>query len=266
MLPELVRATRPADANTPQFIKDWVLWGVGPRGGQSLIMAARARAALDGRPEVGIEDIRAMASAVLRHRMVLNYTAESLGQTTETVVKRLVETLPLHEAARMSGLGWKRCFDKQGQTAVNQMRTSTFERSTSNSRLKEEKFTLSSWFRMLNVGRSKVERSPNDRSEKTMSPLDPKILARITPLGLRAQKVVEGSISGLHRSPLHGVSVEFADYREYSPGDDLKRIDWKAYARSNKFQIKRYEEESNLRATIVLDASASMRYGNGDGS
>jgi uncharacterized protein (DUF58 family) len=96
-----------------------------------------------------------------------------------------------------------------------------------------------------------------------MSPLDPKILARITPLGLRAQKVVEGSISGLHRSPLHGVSVEFADYREYSPGDDLKRIDWKAYARSNKFQIKRYEEESNLRATIVLDASASMRYGNG---
>ena len=101
-----------------------------------------------------------------------------------------------------------------------------------------------------------------------MSHLDPKILARITPLGLRAQKVVEGSISGLHRSPLHGVSVEFADYREYKPGDDLKRIDWRAYARSNKFQIKRYEEESNLRATIVLDASASMRYGNakGDGA
>src|SRR5580704_17619856 len=96
-----------------------------------------------------------------------------------------------------------------------------------------------------------------------MSPLDPKILSRIIPLGFRAQKVVEGSISGLHRSPLHGVSVEFADYREYTPGDDLKRIDWRAYARSNKFQIKRYEEESNLRATIVLDVSASMRYGNG---
>jgi len=95
----LVRATRPAEPNTPQFIKDWVLWGVGPRGGQSLIMAARARAALDGRPEVGIEDIRAMAAAVLRHRMVLNYTAESIGQTTETVVKRLVETLPLHAGA-----------------------------------------------------------------------------------------------------------------------------------------------------------------------
>ncbi len=69
-----------------------------------------------------------------------------------------------------------------------------------------------------------------------------------------------GSISGLHRSPLHGLSVEFADYREYTPGDDLKRIDWRAYARSNKFQIKRYEEESNLRCSILLDASASMRY------
>ena len=97
----LVRATRPADPKTPQFIRDWVQWGVGPRGGQSLIMASRARAALDGRPEVGIDDIRAMASAVLRHRMVLNYTAESIGQTTETVVRRLVDTLPLHESAPM---------------------------------------------------------------------------------------------------------------------------------------------------------------------
>jgi uncharacterized protein (DUF58 family) len=91
--------------------------------------------------------------------------------------------------------------------------------------------------------------------------LDPEILARITRLGYYAQKVVEGSVSGLHRSPLHGLSVEFADYREYAPGDDLKRIDWRAYGRSNKFQIKRYEEESNVRATLLLDASASMKYG-----
>src|SRR5215472_10680910 len=93
------------------------------------------------------------------------------------------------------------------------------------------------------------------------SPLDPKILSRIMPLGFRAQRIVEGSISGLHRSPLHGVSVEFANYREYTPGDDLKRLDWRAYARSNRFHIKQYEEESDLRATIILDASASMRYG-----
>src|SRR5205809_6977827 len=90
--------------------------------------------------------------------------------------------------------------------------------------------------------------------------LVPEILARIARLGLRAQRVVEGTISGLHRSPLHGLSVEFADYREYSPGDDLKRLDWRAYARSQRYVVKRFEEESNLRATIVLDASASMRY------
>src|SRR6266404_5113303 len=91
--------------------------------------------------------------------------------------------------------------------------------------------------------------------------LDPTILARITALGLRAQRVMEGTISGLHRSPLHGVSVEFADYREYTPGDDLKRLDWRAFARSNRYYIKRYEEETNFRATLLLDASASMRYG-----
>jgi uncharacterized protein (DUF58 family) len=91
--------------------------------------------------------------------------------------------------------------------------------------------------------------------------LKPEVLAQISRLGLRAQRVVEGTISGLHRSPLHGVSVEFAEYREYAPGDDLKRLDWRAYARANRYFIKRYEEESNLRCTIVLDASASMKYG-----
>src|SRR4051812_1134629 len=90
--------------------------------------------------------------------------------------------------------------------------------------------------------------------------LVPEILARIARLGLRAQRVVEGTISGLHRSPLHGLSVEFADYREYAPGDDLKRLDWRAYARSERYVVKRFEEESNLRATILLDASRSMKY------
>src|SRR6516225_455097 len=93
--------------------------------------------------------------------------------------------------------------------------------------------------------------------------LQPEILARIVPLGLRAQRVVEGTMSGLHRSPLHGMSVEFAEYREYAPGDDLKRLDWRAYARSNRYFIKRYEEESNLRCTLLVDASASMRYRSG---
>ncbi len=102
---------------------------------------------------------------------------------------------------------------------------------------------------------------PSTMIPKTL--LDPEVLSRITSLGLRAQRVMEGTISGLHRSPLHGVSVEFADYREYSPGDDLKRLDWKAYARSDRFYIKRFEEDTNLRGTILLDASSSMKYGRG---
>ncbi|MEM9415228.1 MAG: DUF58 domain-containing protein [Planctomycetota bacterium] len=90
--------------------------------------------------------------------------------------------------------------------------------------------------------------------------LDPDILARITPLGLKAARVVEGSITGMHRSPMHGVSPEFAEHREYSPGDDVKNLDWKVWAKSDRYVIKRYEEESNLRCTVMLDCSRSMQY------
>ncbi len=92
---------------------------------------------------------------------------------------------------------------------------------------------------------------------------DPEVLSRIAGLSLRARHVVEGTISGLHRSPFHGFNVEFAEYREYSPGDDLRRLDWRVLGRTDRFYVKQYEEESNLRATIVLDCSASMRYGSG---
>ena len=76
---------------------------------------------------------------------------------------------------------------------------------------------------------------------------------------VRARQVVEGAISGLHRSPFHGFNVEFAEYREYSPGDDLRRLDSARCSGRDRHYIKQYEEESNLRATVVLDASASMR-------
>jgi uncharacterized protein (DUF58 family) len=90
---------------------------------------------------------------------------------------------------------------------------------------------------------------------------DPEVLSKIGGLGLRARKVVEGTISGLHRSPFHGFNVEFAAYREYSPGDDLRRLDWRVLGRTDRHYIKEYEEDTNLRATLVVDASASMRYG-----
>src|SRR5487761_1188288 len=76
---------------------------------------------------------------------------------------------------------------------------------------------------------------------------DPEVLARIAGLGLRARREVEGTISGLHRSPFHGFNVEFAEYREYSPGDDLRRLDWRVFGRTDRYYIKQFEEESNLR-------------------
>jgi uncharacterized protein (DUF58 family) len=91
--------------------------------------------------------------------------------------------------------------------------------------------------------------------------LKPEVIARLAAVGLHSHTAVEGTVSGLHRSPLKGVSPEFDDYREYSFGDDLKNLDWRAYARSDRFYIKRYEEESNLRAWFLVDASASMKYG-----
>ncbi len=90
--------------------------------------------------------------------------------------------------------------------------------------------------------------------------LDPKALSRLANIKLIARTVVEGFISGLHQSPFHGFSVEFAEYREYTPGDDLKHFDWRAFARCDKHLIKQYQEETNLRATILLDCSRSMAY------
>jgi uncharacterized protein (DUF58 family) len=93
--------------------------------------------------------------------------------------------------------------------------------------------------------------------------LDPKVLSKITRLDLQARLVVEGFISGLHRSPFHGLSVEFASHREYAPGDDIKHIDWKVLGRTDRYYIKQYEEETNLKATFLLDGSESMLYGSG---
>jgi len=93
--------------------------------------------------------------------------------------------------------------------------------------------------------------------------LDPKVLAGLDNLELRARVAVEGFLSGLHKSPNRGFSVEFNDYRNYYRGDDMRHVDWKLYARSEKFYIKQYEDETNVRCYIVLDTSASMDYSSG---
>jgi uncharacterized protein (DUF58 family) len=86
--------------------------------------------------------------------------------------------------------------------------------------------------------------------------------ARMGKLQFTARQVVEGVITGMHKSPHRGFSVEFSEHREYVPGDELRHLDWQAYARSDRYYIKLYEQETNLRATLVLDTSGSMRFGN----
>jgi len=93
--------------------------------------------------------------------------------------------------------------------------------------------------------------------------LDPSVLAGLSNLELRARVVVEGFLSGLHKSPNRGFSVEFNDYRHYQRGDDMRHVDWKLYARSDKLYIKQYEDETNVRCVILLDTSASMAYSSG---
>lgn len=98
-------------------------------------------------------------------------------------------------------------------------------------------------------------------AETTDNSLDAGIISRVSKIDLRARMVVEGYVSGLHKSPFKGFSVEFAEHREYVPGDDLRYLDWKVFGKSDRYYIKQYEEETNLRTEILLDASESMNYG-----
>jgi len=93
--------------------------------------------------------------------------------------------------------------------------------------------------------------------------LNPEIAARITSLELRARLIVEGYISGLHRSPYRGFSVEFAEHRPYNPGDELRTVDWRVFARTDRYHVKQYEEETNLLCWLALDCSASMGFSGG---
>jgi len=91
--------------------------------------------------------------------------------------------------------------------------------------------------------------------------IDPQTLMRIKSLQLRARIVVQGFLGGIHRSPHHGFSVEFSEYRQYTPGDDPRHLDWRLYARSDRYYVKRFEEETNLRCHLLVDLSRSMGYG-----
>jgi uncharacterized protein (DUF58 family) len=93
--------------------------------------------------------------------------------------------------------------------------------------------------------------------------MNPAQLARLGSLPIQARVIVEGALSGLHRAAVHGSSVEFAEHKEYSPGDELRHVDWKAYAKLDRYYVKQFEQESQLTVYLVLDASASMAFSGG---
>jgi uncharacterized protein (DUF58 family) len=94
----------------------------------------------------------------------------------------------------------------------------------------------------------------------TTAAVDPRVLAALSGLELRARYVMDGFLAGVHGSPFHGLSVEFRDYRDYQPGDDLRRLDWRLFARSDRLCVKRFEQETNARVLFLCDTSASMAY------
>jgi uncharacterized protein (DUF58 family) len=104
---------------------------------------------------------------------------------------------------------------------------------------------------------------PGLSGQQSSGRMDLKNLARFRSLSLLAQSVVEGFITGLHKSPFKGFAVEFEEHRQYVPGDDLKHLDWKILAKSDRYYVKQYETDTSLRAYLVLDASGSMGYGSG---
>jgi uncharacterized protein (DUF58 family) len=96
--------------------------------------------------------------------------------------------------------------------------------------------------------------------QESLKYLQPAVVAQLANMELRARFVVEGFITGLHKSPYHGFSVEFTEHRQYMPGDEIKHIDWKAYGKTDRFFIKQFEEETNLKSYLIVDASRSMEY------
>ena len=96
--------------------------------------------------------------------------------------------------------------------------------------------------------------------DQPTNPLDPQTLAKLKGLALLARHIVEGYVAGLHKSPYRGFSIEFAEHREYAPGDDLRYVDWKVFGRTDKVYLKQYEDETNLLCYLVLDVSESMTY------
>ncbi|MDZ7630829.1 MAG: DUF58 domain-containing protein [Gemmatimonadaceae bacterium] len=180
-------------------------FGASVRAAQYLVLGGKARALTSGRYHVSFEDIRALAAPVLRHRVLLNFHAQSERRHARDM---LVE-IAAGSGAACHGRGMS-------------------------SHAREQSCSASARF------------------------VDPAVLARVGNLEFVARSVVDGFINGLHRSPFFGASVDFAEHRGYVPGDDIRRVDWKVFARTDRFFLKEFEADSNANFSVLLDVSKSM--------
>ena len=245
---KFTRLTRKEKGEVPDFIRDFVTWGAGPRATQNLVLGAKARAVLHGRYYVSCEDIRAVAIPVLRHRIITNFNAEAEGIKPENIVRRLAEIIPRdpnEEEAAASA---------PPAAVVTKIIESPACGARAN--VAEPRYAAS----------GKIQnaiRRPQSLSRSS----DPRY--RCAAWNSRLRLIVEGYLSGMHKSPYHGFSVEFAEHREYVPGDDIKHIDWKVYGRTGKFfpsQAIRREETNLIYAPGSCWTSAeSMHYGSREG-
>ncbi len=241
---KLARLTRPHKGEAPDFIRDYVSWGAGPRASQYLVLGAKARAVLHGRFYAGVDDIRAVAFPVLRHRIVTNFNAEAEGIKPDDIIRRLIDTVAADEDAA----------DGKSSAGVSQK-----NKQESEPRVQEMCNCSTVTLRRAELWHLRLV-TPCNHATDTQKLLDPQMLARLQGLPLRARLIVEGYVSGVHRSPFHGFSIEFAEHREYAPGDDLRYLDWKVFGRTDKYYLKQFEEETNLVCYLLLDTSESMRY------
>ena len=221
---DLVRASRPQEPEAQaEMVRKCVSWGAGPRAGQSLILAAKARAVL--------------ARPAARRASPTSATSPSpccgTGSSPPFTPKPKGSAPTNHRPAARGGTRRKRA---GGRTLWSAAEPEPGDKP------------VTCPGRALVVAETHSER------------LDPDALARFGRLELLARLVVEGVMSGLHKSPFKGFSVEFAEHRQYGPGDEIRHIDWRAFGKTDRYYVKEYEEETNLKAMIVVDSSGSMGY------
>ena len=221
---QLSRLTRREHANCPKFIEEFVSWGAGPRASQYLVLAAKARALLKGRHHVSIEDIRGSGAA--RAQAPHRHELQCRGRGRE---ERHDRSPPARTRAHAGARATRRQRGGIPEVGIARERGSILSQASQIADYRKY--------------------------------LDPRVLARVAGLDLRARLIVEGLMTGMHRSPYQGISVEFAQHRPYAPGDDIRHVDWKVLAKTDRIYLKQYQEETNLQLVLVVDTSQSMTYG-----